>query len=110
MLKDQTTRKSLPFLVSFHPGCPLQLNSSPVLAETNPTMVNNRWLTPHTGPNVPGEAIQYRMRTLRKEGAILGISGNNSSPVNSPQRTTTFTGKRGSNGHKRKAPANEDAE
>ncbi len=60
---------------------------------------------------MPVDAIQYRIRILRKEGAALGISDNNS-PAKSSQvkRTATSTGKKNSNGRKRKAPVSEDTE
>lgn len=63
----------------------------------------------YTGPNVPVDAISYRIRTLRKEGAALGID---SSPATSSQvkRTAISTGKQNSNGRKRKAPMSDDSE
>ena len=64
-----------------------------------------RGLTSYTGPDVPSEAIQYRIRTLRKEATALDILGSNSSPTNS-----SSTGKKVLNGSKRKAPASEDIE
>ena len=65
----------------------------------------------YIGPDVPVDAIQYRIRTLRKEGATLGISDNNS-PAKSSQakRMATSTGKKSSNGRKRTAPTSEDTE
>ena len=71
------------------------------------------WLTVCTGPNVPVDAISYRIRALRKEGAALGISNDNSpTPAKSLQvkRTASSSGKQSSSNRKRKAPLSDDSE
>ena len=58
---------------------------------------------------MPVDAISYRIRTLRKEGAALGID---SSPAKSShvKRTAISSGKQDSNSRKRKAPMSDDSE
>ena len=74
--------------------------------------LKTHWLTLYTGPDVPVDAISYRIRVLRKEAAALGISNDNSPPAKSSQvrHTATFTGKKNQNGRKRKASVSDDTE
>ena len=75
-------------------------------------MIKSHWVTVCLGPNVPVDAISYRIRALRKEGAALGISNDNSPPAKSSQvrHTATLTGKKTQNGRKRKASVSDDTE
>lgn len=47
-----------------------------------------------TGPNVPGNAISYRLSTIRKEGAALGLTPGSGSSATAKSNGTAITTKR----------------